>query len=125
MLFDTNAISDLFLGVESLRPLIERHSAHFFPVIAVGEYRHGLERSTQGANLRPRFESLLATGTTLPITENTTPYFARLAAQQDRKGRPVPSNDLWIAALACEHRLPILSRDAHFRFIDGVDVLTW
>lgn len=125
MLFDTNAISDWFRGVESLFTLVAKRPAYFFPAVAVGEYRHGLEKSSQRERLLPRFEQLLATSVTLPVTAETARHYARLATQQDRKGRPVPSNDLWIAALAVEHRLPILSRDAHFQSIDGIDVLTW
>lgn len=125
MLFDTNAVSDLFAGVVTLRPRLESSAVYFFPVITVGEYRHGLEKSRERVRLVPRFEALLKLGTILPVTETTAHHYGNICAEQDRKGRPVPANDAWIAALAREHDLPILSRDAHFDEIDGVVRLGW
>ena len=41
------------------------------------------------------------------------------------KGRPIPKNDLWIAAVALEHHLTLVSRDAHFRDVDGLRLEVW
>jgi tRNA(fMet)-specific endonuclease VapC len=42
-----------------------------------------------------------------------------------RSGRPIPANDAWIAALALQHRLPVLSRDEHFDVVPDLDRRTW
>jgi predicted nucleic acid-binding protein len=42
-----------------------------------------------------------------------------------RKGRAIPGNDLWIAALARQHALPLISRDQHFDFVSGLTRTGW
>ena len=46
--------------------------------------------------------------------EQTTHHYARLFLQLWRQGSPIPTNDLWIAALAVQHDLALCSRDGHF-----------
>jgi len=48
-----------------------------------------------------------------------------LRIELKRAGTPLPANDLWIAALAREHGLPIVSRDAHFDRVRGIQRLAW
>ena len=51
--------------------------------------------------------------------------YAGLRVALRRSGRPIPANDAWIAALALQHRLPILSRDEHFDVVAGVERTAW
>jgi tRNA(fMet)-specific endonuclease VapC len=51
--------------------------------------------------------------------------YARLRVALRRSGRPIPANDAWIAALALQHRLPILSRDEHFDVVAGIERRGW
>jgi len=59
------------------------------------------------------------------ITLATTDSYAAVRLMLRRKGRPIPANDVWIAALALQHRLPVLSRDAHFDSVDGLTRVSW
>jgi predicted nucleic acid-binding protein len=61
----------------------------------------------------------------LDVTDATALAYARLRAALRRSGRPIPANDAWIAALALQHRLPILSRDEHFDAVAGVQRKGW
>jgi predicted nucleic acid-binding protein len=61
----------------------------------------------------------------LAITPETTLPYAALRATLKRLGRPIPANDAWIAALAMQHRLPILSRDAHFDAVPDLQRTGW
>ena len=56
----------------------------------------------------------------VPTTEATADLYALVYAALRRKGRPIPTNDLWIAASSLEHGAALLTLDAHFQEIDGL-----
>jgi predicted nucleic acid-binding protein len=57
--------------------------------------------------------------------EPTAERYAQIRGELKRIGRPIPSNDLWIAALARQHALPLLSRDQHFDAVPGLKRVGW
>jgi tRNA(fMet)-specific endonuclease VapC len=57
--------------------------------------------------------------------EETSRHYAGIRAALKKAGRPIPSNDLWIAALCRQHRLPLLSQDRHFDAVEGLDRVAW
>jgi predicted nucleic acid-binding protein len=61
----------------------------------------------------------------LSVTEPTTLTYARVRASLKKLGRPIPANDTWIAALALQHRLPVMSRDEHFDAVPGLRREAW
>jgi tRNA(fMet)-specific endonuclease VapC len=61
----------------------------------------------------------------LPVTSDVAVQFARVYASLRRKGRPIDTNDMWIAATAMAHSLIVVSNDAHFAYIDGLAVEDW
>jgi predicted nucleic acid-binding protein len=62
----------------------------------------------------------------LPVTEETAEYYAIVYKDLRAKGRPIPTNDLWIAAAAMEHGLALVSRDRHFGEVEGLRVgMAW
>jgi tRNA(fMet)-specific endonuclease VapC len=61
----------------------------------------------------------------LSVTEETAIAYAALRTTLKRSRRPIPANDAWIAALALQHRLPILSRDEHFDVVPGLKRRSW
>ncbi len=61
----------------------------------------------------------------LAVTEETTLAYAVLRVTLKRLGRPIPAHDAWIAALALQHRLPILTRDEHFDAVPDLDRKAW
>lgn len=61
----------------------------------------------------------------LPVVEETTRHYATIRAELKATGPSIPANDAWIAALARQHRLPIVSRDAHFDRVQNVERLAW
>ena len=60
----------------------------------------------------------------LPVEDTTADYYALVYRELRKKGRPIPTNDLWIAATALQHGLALFSYDAHFTEIDGLPVGT-
>jgi predicted nucleic acid-binding protein len=61
----------------------------------------------------------------LNVDEETAGHYAEVREELKSKGHPIPANDLWIAALARQHRLPVLSRDEHFDFVPGLKRIDW
>ena len=61
----------------------------------------------------------------LPITDATAIAYAGLRIALKRSGHPIPANDAWIAALALEHGLPVLTRDEHFDVVPNLERRDW
>ena len=118
MILDTNAVSALFAGAAGLARLLEQEPVHHLPVIVIGEYRYGLTGSKQGQRLERLLELLIQESIVLVIDETTTRHYAKVRQQLRSAGTPIPENDAWIAALAYQHGLTIVSRDAHFDAVD-------
>lgn len=114
MMLDTNALSAWADGTPSCRPFFEQARRIVVPVIVIGEYLYGIRQS----RFRARNESWLAS--VMPhvemasVTPSTADHYASLRLHLKSQGSPIPSNDLWIAALVREHWIPLLSNDAHF-----------
>ena len=116
---DTNAYSDFMRGAAERVELIRTVQAIVLPLIVLGELRAGFaagdRESTNAANLQRFLGSPRVS--VLPPDEQTTHYYAQLHRQLRNDGRPIPTNDLWIAALAVQHDLVICTSGRHFRQI--------
>lgn len=125
MILDTNAVSALLRGDAALARILEPADRHHLPVIVIGEYRYGLHRSQYRQTLRTFLETLIRESLVLRIDEATTVHYAAVRNELRERGRPIPENDVWIAALARQHDQPIVSRDEHFDQIAGTERLAW
>jgi len=61
----------------------------------------------------------------LEVSDATSASYAEVRLELRRAGTPIPTNDIWIAALCRQHALPILSQDEHFDLVDGVRRVSW
>lgn len=117
MILDTNAVSAWADGNPDCRAAFLKATRLVIPVIVLGEYQYGIRQSRH----RARYEDWLAQN--LPYAElqflssDTASHYADIRLHLKMKGSPIPANDLWIAALTLELRLPLLSNDAHFDLI--------
>jgi len=84
------------------------------PVIVLGEYRHGIAQSRNRVIYENWLSGLLNDYWGLDIAQPTTHYYAEISLELKRKGKRIPTNDIWIAALCRQHRLPLFGRDRHF-----------
>ncbi|MBC8089755.1 MAG: type II toxin-antitoxin system VapC family toxin [Phycisphaerae bacterium] len=113
---DTNRYVDFARGDADVIAHLETADAVVVPLIVLAELRAGFAVGTQGARneggLR-RF--LLRSGVILLAPdEQTTHHFATVYRQLRLQGTPIPTNDMWIAALVIQHGLALYARDAHF-----------
>lgn len=125
MILDTNAVSALFAGDRALADILAGENRHHLPIIAIGEYRYGLMRSRDRGRLSRLLDLLVAESFVLPIVEETAEHYAHVREGLRRAARPLPENDVWIAALARQHDLPIVTRDDHFDAVGEVRCIGW
>ncbi len=113
---DTNRLTDLLKGDVVLSAWLETCEQVWIPLIVLAEIKGGFHAGNQLVPHEALLSALLAKSTfhvLLPGRE-TAEHYARLFAQLRRTRTPLPDNDLWIASLAIEHDLPLVTRDAHF-----------
>ncbi len=113
---DTNRYSDFWNGDQEVARKIESAQDLYLPFVAIGELRAGFLNGTrQAANERALREFLSKPGVQVLIPdEATTAYYATLQHQLRIQGTPIPTNDIWIAALTLQHGLILYARDKHF-----------
>ncbi|MEO7189989.1 MAG: type II toxin-antitoxin system VapC family toxin [Vicinamibacterales bacterium] len=87
------------------------------PVPVVGELRYGALNSRRSAHNLAEVERLVERCTVLDVTAATAEVYARLRLQLRELGKPIPENDLWIAAICVEHQVPLATLDGHFDVI--------
>jgi len=125
MILDTNALSAFADGDMGVGAVLRRQPRAAIPVIVLGKFRYGIAESRHRAAYEAWLDSQLSHFDILAITDETTVAYAALRVALKRSGRPIPANDAWIAALALQHRLPILSRDQHFDVVPDLDRKSW
>lgn len=125
MILDTNGLSAFFDGEEALIPILAKADAVHLPVIVIGEYRFGLRSSRFRKSREPKLIEFVRACSVLPVLESTALAYARIKHGLKRAGTPIPENDIWIAALAMEYGLPILSDDRHFDAVPHAKRINW
>lgn len=125
MILDTNALSAVADDDAGVGAVLARAEQVAIPVIVLGEYRYGIAQSRNRSAYESWLTELLNDCMVLDINEATTHYYAEIAGELKRKGKPIPTNDLWIAALCRQHALPLLSRDRHFDGMEGIKRIGW
>lgn len=98
-------------------------SEALLPFVARGELLIGFYRATEKTREGARLQATLGTTLVIYPTGDTVARYAQCAARLQRIGQSIPTNDLWIAALALEWDLPVLTDDAHFERVAGLKVL--
>jgi tRNA(fMet)-specific endonuclease VapC len=97
----------------------------YLPSVVVGELLYGALTSAQVRSNVDRIEEFVATSSVLACDLDTARHYGSIKHQLRRKGRPLPDNDLWIAALAQQHGLTLVSRDRHFQEINNLQLEVW
>jgi tRNA(fMet)-specific endonuclease VapC len=125
VILDTNGLSAMADGDPKLEPVLLRASELVVPVIVLGEYCYGIADSRFRARYEKWLTEVIAGCRILRVDETTATEYAIIRGELKRSGRPIPSNDSWIAALARQHSLAVVSRDEHFDFIPGIRRISW
>ena len=125
MILDTNAFSALAEGETAVTAVVSKVAAVCIPVVVLGEYRFGIVQSHRRTEYERWLTDYLPTFQVLNIDDRTTMPYGDIRADLKRAGTPIPSNDVWIAALCRQHSFPVLSRDRHFDLVPGIKRIAW
>jgi tRNA(fMet)-specific endonuclease VapC len=125
MILDTNAVSAVLDGDTDIETIASSSGPFYLPAIVIGEYRFGLLGSKRRRRLESHFRQLVSKCIVLKIDQYIGEIYAQIRFELKQKGRPIPDNDIWIAAAARQHDLPIVSRDSHFDDVDGLQRIAW
>ena len=115
-LLDTNRLTDVLRGHSHTVEAIEKCAEVWVPFVSLAEIKAGFLLGRRAKDNERLLQALLlkpAVGVLYPDRE-TTEVYARLFLQLRRSGKPIPANDLWIASLAVQHQLVLVTRDKHF-----------
>jgi predicted nucleic acid-binding protein len=125
LILDTNALSAFADGDSKLHRTLSHADTLAIPVVVLGEYLYGI----RGSRFKSRYEAWLSQHlhlfTLLRIGSETAIHYAEIRAELRALGRPIPSNDLWIAALVREYGFTLVTRDLHFRFVRRLALTDW
>ncbi len=112
-------------GDAHLEQVIARAAELSIPVIVLGEYQYGIGHSRNHAQYQTWLTEIVSNCRVLSVDQDTAGEHASIRGELKRAGRPIPGNDLWIAALARQHAMPVVCRDAHFDFVRRLKRLSW
>lgn len=125
MILDTNGLSAVADGDPDIEPMIRHATEVVIPVIVLGEYRYGISQSRERKRYEQWLVDYLPTFQVLELDTATTIPYAAIRLELKKAGTPIPSNDVWIAALCRQYDLPVASRDRHFDLVLGIKRLDW
>ena len=116
---DTNRYVDLCKGVDETVSLLEEAEAILLPFVVIGELRAGFVHGRRQAdNERTLRQFLLKDGVQVLFADDqTTHHYAALFRQLRKQGTPIPTTDMWLAALVLQHNLALHARDKHFEHL--------
>ena len=116
IVIDTNRYRDFCAGDQTALDVVQRAEQVYLPFITVAELRAGFLAGTRARQNERVLDEFLSSPRVeiLYPTEFTTRQYAQLFLQLSTQGTPIPTNDLWIAALTLENNVRLFTRDAHF-----------
>lgn len=124
-LLDTNIVIAIFAGdPDVLEPLVQSNEV-FLPTVVLGELYYGARKSTHVDTNISRIDELAASSTLLGCDIDTSRHYGRIKNDLRARGRPIPENDIWIAAVAQQHGLTLVSRDTHFEAVEALSLKVW
>jgi tRNA(fMet)-specific endonuclease VapC len=124
-LLDANIVIGIFTEDRAIQQQLAQRPQVFLSAIVLGELCFGAQKSTRlGENLR-RIDDLLTEAVPLACDTDTAYEYGILRIELRLKGRPIPENDIWLAAQARQHKLTLVSRDRHFAEVDNLRWEQW
>ena len=124
-LLDTNIVIALFADEASIREHLAQTEEVFVPSVVIGELFYGAHKSARSGENLARIEDFAASNLVLGCDTETARVYGEVKNALRVKGHPLPENDIWIAAIALQHGLTLISRDLHFSAIGRLKVVAW
>jgi len=124
-LLDTNIVIALFADEPAVTDRLRDAKEVFIPSIAIGELYYGARRSSRVKENVTRIDAFAASNVVLSCDTETAHQYGEIKNKLRQKGHPIPENDIWIAAIALQHDLTLVTRDGHFEEVERLKVEPW
>jgi|SRR3972149_3393887 len=124
-LLDTNIVIALFGNDVSVNMRLEHVDEVFISSTVLGELYFGAYKSSNVKKNISRIDDFALSSAVLPCDADTSRYYGLIKNRLLQKGLPIPENDIWIAAVALQHGLTVVSRDGHFGEVENLKFETW
>ncbi len=125
ILLDTNVVIELFKGNSSITASLETQQSVNIPFAVLGELYLGAYRSSNPKKHIKQVNDFLRKCDVLVADDETANNYALIKSALLNKGKPIPENDIWIAAVAQQFEMVLITRDKHFNEIDGISIKYW
>ena len=124
-LMDTNIVIAIFANDATVINSLANANEVFVPSIALGELYYGAHKSSYVEANITRIDEFATSNSILTCDTETSQQYGKIKNSLRVKGRPIPENDIWIAAIAKQYELTLISRDEHFKEIHGLSTISW
>jgi predicted nucleic acid-binding protein len=122
LLIDTNVYNYAFNGDPEIIQTLQRAQKISICAITIGELLSGFKAGTNESQNRAELGEFLDSPRVqlLVVDEDTSEFYAEILNALKKKGNPIPTNDIWIAAIALQHGLKLYTNDQHFKYVPGI-----
>ncbi len=124
-LFDTNTVIALFANDDTVIEFLQTATEIFIPSVVIGELYYGAQNSNRVKENLARIDKFVAENVVLGCDAETAKGYGEVKNKLRQKGKPIPENDIWIAALTLQYDLVLVSRDGHFEEVEELTVENW
>jgi tRNA(fMet)-specific endonuclease VapC len=124
-LLDTNIVIAIFAKEDKVQAYLLSATEIFVPAIVLGELYYGAYKSSRITENIAKIDQFAAKNAVLLSDTTTARAYGQIKHTLRAKGRPIPENDIWIAAIAMQYNLALVTRDGHFGEVDGLVLETW
>ena len=125
ILLDSSVIIDHFRGDPRIGEALEGAAALYLPTIVLGELYYGAFRSAFCSKQLDQIRRFLRAAVVIGTDSQTSEVYGRIRSDLASTGHQIPENDVWVAAIARQHGLPLATRDRHFGRVAGIEVRFW
>lgn len=122
VVIDTNVYTAILKGTINHQSIFEKFEQIILPTIVIGELRAGFLLGTKAAENERDLQKIFANNNVkiISVEESTTNFYAAIFKELRKKGKPIPTNDLWIAAITIEQTATIATLDKHFTYVNNL-----
>ena len=124
-LLDNNIVIALWGGDNDVVRQFNQNMLVYVPSIVFGELYYGAKKSARSDLNLARIDEFASSVEMIDVDFRDARLYGEIKDQLRKNGRPIPENDIWIAALAMRHELTLVTRDAHFQSVQGLKIEMW
>ena len=124
-LLDTNIVIAIFAKEANVQAHLVSATEVFVPAIVLGELYYGAHKSSRITENIAKINEFAANNAVMASDTATAQAYGQIKNGLRAKGRPIPENDIWIAAIAMQYNLALVTRDSHFGEVEGLVIETW